>query len=188
MQSVQRYLCRRISQSSPRSTCFRVPSFWSECNVCRMRWWCFTYDRQFRFISSMAGHEQWIHYFSVLYCRCWSWKFERYCNWWSSGQWYILYQLYQSIESPDSSFDGDGSYCRSAVVGNHYFSKQQGKMAKTTVDASGQVTAYRRIDPIGAEDYQFINPFVLIRITTISCISVRWKFIWRRWLSGIPTQ
>lgn len=59
------------------------------------------------------------------------------------------------------SFDGDGSYC---AIGNsqyYYFSKQQGKIYKTTVNAQGNFTAYRRIDPIGAENYQFIAPYVL---------------------------
>lgn len=59
------------------------------------------------------------------------------------------------------SFDGDGSY---SAIGNgtdYYFSKQQGKIYKTTVDAGGLVTAYRRIDPIGADNYRFIAPFVL---------------------------
>ncbi|HNP97921.1 MAG TPA: T9SS type A sorting domain-containing protein [Bacteroidia bacterium] len=86
------------------------------------------------------------------------------------------------------SFDGDGSYCQiSDGGGNYYFSKQQGKMAKTTVDASGQVTAYRRIDPIGAEDYQFINPFVLDPNNNNLMYLCAGKFIWRNDdLSGIP--
>ncbi|MFM9056494.1 MAG: T9SS type A sorting domain-containing protein [Bacteroidota bacterium] len=60
------------------------------------------------------------------------------------------------------SFDGDGSY--SAIANNgadYYFSKQQGRVYKTAVDASGNVTAYRRIDPIGAVNYRFIAPFVI---------------------------
>jgi hypothetical protein len=59
------------------------------------------------------------------------------------------------------SFDGDGSYC---AIGNsqyYYFSKQLGKIFKTTIDANGNFTAYRRIDPIGATNYRFIAPFVL---------------------------
>jgi hypothetical protein len=60
------------------------------------------------------------------------------------------------------SIDGDGSYCQISNGGQYYyFSKQNGKMAKTTVDANGNMTAYRRFDPIGATGYQFINPFVL---------------------------
>lgn len=59
------------------------------------------------------------------------------------------------------SFDGDGSYC---AIGNsqyYYFSKQLGKIYKTTLDAQGNFNAYRRIDPIGATNYRFIAPFVL---------------------------
>lgn len=59
------------------------------------------------------------------------------------------------------AFDGDGSY---SAIGNgtdYFFSKQLGRIYKTTVDSAGNVTAYRRIDPIGAVDYRFIAPFVL---------------------------
>jgi hypothetical protein len=60
------------------------------------------------------------------------------------------------------SFDGDGSYAAIANNGaDYYFSKQQGRVYKTAVDASGNVTAYRRIDPIGAGNYRFIAPFVI---------------------------
>lgn len=59
------------------------------------------------------------------------------------------------------SFDGDGSYCAIDNNQNYYFSKQLGKIYKTNIDAQGNVTAYRRIDPIGATNYQFIAPFVL---------------------------
>lgn len=60
------------------------------------------------------------------------------------------------------SFDGDGSYSAIANNGaNYYFSKQQGRIYKTTIDAQGAVTAYRRMDPIGASNYRFIAPFLL---------------------------
>src|SRR6185436_9903476 len=60
------------------------------------------------------------------------------------------------------TIDGDGSYCQITDGGsNYYFSKQLGKMVKATVNASGVITAYRRFDPIGANGYQFINPFVI---------------------------
>ncbi|MCG3168020.1 MAG: hypothetical protein POELPBGB_03820 [Bacteroidia bacterium] len=59
---------------------------------------------------------------------------------------------------------GDGAYC--AVKdggGTYYFSRQEGKMMKATLDNNGNVTAFKRFDPIGAskDNYQFINPFVL---------------------------
>jgi hypothetical protein len=57
---------------------------------------------------------------------------------------------------------GDGAGCAVADGGgSYYFSKQLGVIAKCTVDAGGTVTGFERIDPIGAKDYQFINPFVL---------------------------
>ncbi len=61
------------------------------------------------------------------------------------------------------TIDGDGAYCIITDGGaNYYFSKQLGKMVKTTVDqGTGLITAYRRFDPIGASGYQFINPFVI---------------------------
>jgi len=59
---------------------------------------------------------------------------------------------------------GDGSYCAVADGGGtYYFSRQQARMMKATLDNNGAVTAFRRFDPIGPEkeDYGFINPFVL---------------------------
>jgi len=57
---------------------------------------------------------------------------------------------------------GDGSYCAIADnQSNYYFSIQNGKMMKSTLDGSGNVTGFARIDPIGGKGYQFINPFVL---------------------------
>jgi hypothetical protein len=56
---------------------------------------------------------------------------------------------------------GDGAYCHVADGGGlYYFSKQLGVLAKCTLNATGFVTGFERIDPIGARDYQFINPFV----------------------------
>ena len=60
------------------------------------------------------------------------------------------------------SSKGDGSYC--AIEDGHdyfYFSKQNGKMVKSTLDNSGNPTAFRRIDPIGGKNYLFINPYIL---------------------------
>ncbi len=56
---------------------------------------------------------------------------------------------------------GDGAYCHIEDGGGYYyFSKQLGVLAKCTLNASGVVTGFERIDPIGASEYQFINPFV----------------------------
>jgi hypothetical protein len=58
-------------------------------------------------------------------------------------------------------FDGDGSYLAIGNSTEYYFSKQQGRIYKTHLDAQGNVTDYRRMDPIGASNYRFIAPFVL---------------------------
>jgi len=57
---------------------------------------------------------------------------------------------------------GDGSHC--AIDDGHqnyYMSRQEGRIGKFSLDASGNVLSYRRIDPIGASGYLFINPFIL---------------------------
>ncbi len=57
---------------------------------------------------------------------------------------------------------GDGSFCAIADNGNtYYFSSQNSKIRKVTLDANGNKTAFRRIDPIGGKGYIFINPFVI---------------------------
>ncbi|MCB9234804.1 MAG: T9SS type A sorting domain-containing protein [Bacteroidia bacterium] len=57
---------------------------------------------------------------------------------------------------------GDGSYCHIEDGGaHHYYSKQLGVMAKCSTNSSGVVTAFERIDPIGASGQGFINPFVI---------------------------
>ena len=57
---------------------------------------------------------------------------------------------------------GDGSYCAISNTGDMYYTSiQNGKIYKSQLDVSGNVLAKRRIDPIGAKNYLFINPFVL---------------------------
>ncbi|HTF06430.1 MAG TPA: T9SS type A sorting domain-containing protein, partial [Bacteroidia bacterium] len=83
---------------------------------------------------------------------------------------------------------GDGSYCQiEDGAGMYYFSIQKGKMNKATVDASGNVTAARRIDPIGGEDYGFINPFTLDANNQDIMYLAGGKYLWRNDdLSQIP--
>ncbi len=60
------------------------------------------------------------------------------------------------------SCKGDGGY--SYVFDNHpfyYFSIQQGKVYKSQLDANGNPTAFRRVDPIGGGGYEFIAPFAV---------------------------
>jgi len=80
----------------------------------------------------------------------------------------------------ESVYFGDGSY--SAIengANNFYFSKQQGKMIKAKVDNKLQRTAYRRIDPIGGKNYQFINPFSLDPNNQNTMYLAGGKYLWR---------
>lgn len=83
---------------------------------------------------------------------------------------------------------GDGSYC--AIADNqsaYYFSIQNGKMMKATLDANGNKTSYARIDPIGLKDPQFINPFTLDPNDNNIMYLAGGKYLWRNNdLSGIP--
>lgn len=83
---------------------------------------------------------------------------------------------------------GDGSYCAiEDGAGMYYFSIQKGRMNKATLDAAGNVTGARRIDPIGGEDYQFINPFVLDPNNQHIMYLAGGKYLWRNDdLSAIP--
>ena len=59
---------------------------------------------------------------------------------------------------------GDGSYCALSDDGAfYYFSRQNGKVLKATLDLNGTPTAFNRMDPITGDDgdYLFINPFIL---------------------------
>ncbi len=60
--------------------------------------------------------------------------------------------------------NGDGSYGAIAPGKSFYIlSIQQGRIAKVVMDAQGNISAFRRIDPIGPNknDYLFIHPFAL---------------------------
>lgn len=86
------------------------------------------------------------------------------------------------------TYFGDGSFC--AVedgAKRFYFSKQQGKMIKATVDGNGNRTAYARIDPIGASKYLFINPYVLDPVDNNVMYLAGGKYLWRNnQLRNIP--
>ncbi|HEY4798783.1 MAG TPA: T9SS type A sorting domain-containing protein [Bacteroidia bacterium] len=77
-----------------------------------------------------------------------------------NGSWFM------NSKNPQTSWvqprGGDGAYC--AIANNktdYYFSIQSGRIHRMTLDAAGNVTAKRRIDPIGGTGYEFINPFAL---------------------------
>ncbi|MBL4658253.1 MAG: T9SS type A sorting domain-containing protein [Flavobacteriales bacterium] len=64
---------------------------------------------------------------------------------------------------------GDGAYCAVGDDGTYYFSRQNGKVLKATLDSNGTPTAFNRMDPITTDtatndtvaNYLFINPFIL---------------------------
>jgi photosystem II stability/assembly factor-like uncharacterized protein len=57
---------------------------------------------------------------------------------------------------------GDGGFCAiDNGHNNYYMSRQEGKTAKVQLDANGNVTGFRRIDPVAGSGYLFINPFIL---------------------------
>lgn len=56
----------------------------------------------------------------------------------------------------------DGAYCAISDGGrNLYVSKQLGRVYRVELDENGNEVGSTRIDPEGAHDYRFINPFVL---------------------------
>lgn len=83
---------------------------------------------------------------------------------------------------------GDGSYC--AIADNQsafYFSIQNGKMMKSTLDANGNITGFARIDPIGGKNYEFINPYTLDPNNNNTMYLAGGKYLWRNDnLAGIP--
>jgi hypothetical protein len=83
---------------------------------------------------------------------------------------------------------GDGSFCAIADGRtSYYFSIQNGKMMKANVDNDGTITSFARIDPIGGEGYQFINPFILDPNDNNIMYLAGGKYLWKNNdLSGIP--
>jgi hypothetical protein len=83
---------------------------------------------------------------------------------------------------------GDGSFCAIADnQTNYYFSIQNAKMMKATLDANGNKTGFARIDPIGLENPEFINPFVLDPNNNNIMYMAGGKYLWRNSdLSAIP--
>jgi hypothetical protein len=83
---------------------------------------------------------------------------------------------------------GDGSYC--AVADNqsaYYLSIQNGKTIRALLDGSGNVTSFKRIDPIGGKGYQFVNPFALDPNNNNIMYMAAGKYMWRNNnLGGIP--
>ena len=60
-------------------------------------------------------------------------------------------------------------------------------MMKANVDNNGNITSYARIDPLGGEGYQFINPFTLDPNNNNVMYLAAGKYLWKNSdLSGIP--
>jgi len=104
-----------------------------------------------------------------------------------NGTWYT------NTASPTAPWSqprgGDGSYCAIADgQSNYYFSIQNAKMMKATLDALGNVTTSARIDPIGLKNPEFINPYTLDPNNNNIMYLAGGKYLWRNNdLSGITT-
>ena len=104
-----------------------------------------------------------------------------------NGTWYT------NTASPTTPWSqprgGDGSYCAIADgQTNYYFSIQNAKMMKATLDAAGNVTTSARIDPIGLKNPEFINPYTLDPNNNNIMYLAGGKYLWRNNdLSGITT-
>ena len=86
-------------------------------------------------------------------------------------------------------FSGDGAFCAIADGRTfYYFSSQNGNVYRFTLNASGVLTAFTRVTPTGASDFQFINPFVLDPNNSNMMYMAGGTRIWRNSdLSGIPS-
>jgi hypothetical protein len=98
--------------------------------------------------------------------------------------------------SPSSAWvealGGDGSYCAVAEadgsLGTYYFSFQNGYVYRMTLDNfSGNYVNWTRVDPLGGDSYQFINPFILDPADTRIMYIASNMGIWRNSdLTAIP--
>lgn len=86
--------------------------------------------------------------------------------------------------------NGDGAYGHILRGKSAYLlSIQQGKLVKCTLDPQGNVTAFRRFDPIGPKkgDYEFINPFAVDPSDENILYQPAGRFLYRQNdLAGIP--
>jgi hypothetical protein len=81
-------------------------------------------------------------------------------------------------------FSGDGSYCAvadaSGSVGTYLVSVQNGVIYRLTIDNStGSWNTWTRIDPDGASNYLFINPFIMDPIDTEKIYLATNNGVWR---------
>ncbi|CAN5369897.1 hypothetical protein BH09BAC1_BH09BAC1_03120 [soil metagenome] len=85
-------------------------------------------------------------------------------------------------------FYGDGAYCAiNEGRSNYYLSWQSGKTFKFTIADDGTVTGLTRIDPIGGNGFQFINPFILDPANNNQMYLAGGRYVWRNLdLNAIP--
>ena len=84
---------------------------------------------------------------------------------------------------------GDGSFCNIADSGKFfYYEITSGHIFKTTMDTvTGTVTAFNRIDPIGAKGYEWLAPCVVDPNNNYIMYLGAGKYLWRNNnLSAIP--
>jgi photosystem II stability/assembly factor-like uncharacterized protein len=78
------------------------------------------------------------------------------------------------------TLNGDGSHSAIAENGNVFYqSIQNGKIYKMTIDNQGVPTGFRRMDPIGADGYQFINQLAVDPNDNDVMYVPAGKFLWR---------
>lgn len=59
-------------------------------------------------------------------------------------------------------FGGDGGYTASTPEGLFWYASfQEAQIYRLTLDEQAGLTSFARVDPVGGEDYLFINPYVL---------------------------
>ncbi|MFH2096582.1 MAG: T9SS type A sorting domain-containing protein, partial [Bacteroidota bacterium] len=90
------------------------------------------------------------------------------------------------VNSPDPqaswvmTLNGDGAHSAIEENGSIYYqSIQNGKLYKMAIDAAGNPTAFRRIDPIGASGYQFINQIAVDPNNPDVMYVPAGKYLWR---------
>ncbi len=84
---------------------------------------------------------------------------------------------------------GDGSFCNIADSGKYfYYETTTAKLFKAQMDTvHGTVTAFNRIDPIGAKNYEWLSPCVVDPNNNYLMYLGAGKYLWRNNnLAGIP--
>jgi hypothetical protein len=78
------------------------------------------------------------------------------------------------------TLNGDGSFSAISENGSKFYqSIQNGKIYKMAIDAAGNVTGFRRMDPIGADEYIFINQLAVDPSNPDLMYVPEGKHIWR---------